>query len=108
MKRWKEKQEKLAKQAEIIKNGGTIEVEKPQTREHQEQMVTVHMVPHSHEDIGWCKSADEYFTGANAAAQHASVRSILTTVTESLYKNESLKFTYVEMGFFMPWWNEQT
>jgi hypothetical protein len=29
MKRWKEKEEKLAKQAEIIKNGGTIEVEKP-------------------------------------------------------------------------------
>jgi hypothetical protein len=64
------------------------------------------MVPHSHDDIGWCKTIDEYYTGANIGNQHASVRSILTTVTNELAKNETLKFTYVEMGFFKPWYTE--
>jgi hypothetical protein len=42
------------------------------------------MVPHSHDDIGWCKTIDEYFTGANVGNQHASVRSILTTVVNEM------------------------
>lgn len=66
------------------------------------------MVPHSHDDVGWCKTADEYLTGANIGQQHASVRSILNSVTESLAQNETLKFTYVEMGFFKPWYDLQT
>jgi hypothetical protein len=66
------------------------------------------MVPHSHDDVGWCKTIDEYFTGANVFNQHSSVRSILTSVTNEMAKNESLKFTYVEMDFFKPWWMEQT
>jgi len=27
--------------------------------------LTVHLVPHSHDDVGWLKTVDEYFTGMN-------------------------------------------
>jgi hypothetical protein len=27
---------------------------------------TVHIVPHSHDDVGWRKTLDEYFDGANS------------------------------------------
>ena len=27
--------------------------------------VNVHLVPHSHDDVGWLKTVDQYFVGAN-------------------------------------------
>lgn len=26
--------------------------------------ITVHVAPHSHDDVGWLKTVDEYFDGA--------------------------------------------
>lgn len=34
-------------------------------RINQDKMVNVHVIAHSHNDAGWRKSVDEYFTGAN-------------------------------------------
>ena len=28
-------------------------------------MLNVHLVAHSHDDVGWLKTADQYFLGAN-------------------------------------------
>ena len=28
------------------------------------EKVTVHLIPHSHDDVGWLKTVDEYFTGS--------------------------------------------
>ena len=58
--------------------------------------------------MGWDKTVDEYFEGTNFNNQHASVRNILSSVTDALEKNETYKFTYVEMGFFKKWYDEQT
>ena len=42
-------------------------------REQEENTLTVHLVPHSHDDLGWLKTLDEYYSGSNLPGQHASV-----------------------------------
>ena len=27
--------------------------------------IVVHIIPHTHDDVGWLKTADEYFSGIN-------------------------------------------
>ena len=68
--------------------------------------VTLHIVPHTHDDVGWLKTVDEYFSGANNSIQHANVRMILDTVVTSLAQDPARKFTYVEQAFFQRWWRE--
>lgn len=70
--------------------------------------MTVHIIPHSHDDVGWVKTVDEYYTGARPGTSHASVALILDEVIEALQENERRKFTYVEMKFFTMWYNDQT
>ena len=69
--------------------------------------VQVHLVPHSHDDVGWLKTVDEYFYGANNSIQNAGVQYILDTVVQELEMDPSKKFIYVEIAFFQRWWDEQ-
>jgi len=34
-------------------------------RNENSEKLTVHMVHHTHDDVGWLKTVDEYFTGTN-------------------------------------------
>ena len=61
--------------------------------------LTVHLVCHSHDDVGWQITVDEYYD--------REVRSIINTVVASLAKNPTRKFMYVEQAFFQRWWREQ-
>lgn len=70
--------------------------------------ITVHVVPHTHDDVGWLKTVDQYYMGANNSIQHAAVHHILDTVVEELQKNPNRKFIYVEQAFFQMWWERQT
>ena len=38
----------------------------------------MHVCPHSHDDVGWLKTVDEYFTGSNEEVQPAEVNLILS------------------------------
>lgn len=58
--------------------------------------VNVHLVPHSHCDVGWLKTVDQYFEGTNNSIQHANVRKILDTVVRELQLDASRRFIWVE------------
>lgn len=68
----------------------------------------MHVVPHSHDDVGWLKTVDEYFDGSRKDLQWTNVEVELTTVINALLANPSRKFSEVEMKFFSMWYNKQT
>ncbi|CAF4699968.1 unnamed protein product [Rotaria socialis] len=70
--------------------------------------LNVHIVPHTHDDVGWLKTVDQYYYGARNDIQHACVQYILDSVIQALLKNPERRFIYVEMAFFWRWWNEQS
>lgn len=63
----------MKKQNEILKNGGTIELPKQEPRDNMDKKLIVHLVPHTHDDAGWLKTLDEYFTGTNLDGARVSV-----------------------------------
>ncbi|ENN79712.1 hypothetical protein YQE_03769, partial [Dendroctonus ponderosae] len=70
-------------------------------------MINVHIVPHTHDDVGWLKTVDQYFYGSNTRNQNAGVQYILNTVVDSLRKDKNRRFIYVETAFFWKWWIKQ-
>uniref|UniRef100_A0A8C2N314 Alpha-mannosidase n=1 Tax=Cricetulus griseus TaxID=10029 RepID=A0A8C2N314_CRIGR len=71
-------------------------------------MLNVHLLPHTHDDVGWLKTVDQYYYGILNDVQHASVQYILDSVICSLLEDPTRRFIYVEMAFFSRWWKEQT
>ena len=71
-------------------------------------VINVHIVPHTHDDVGWLKTVEEYYQGDASEVQIAAVRPILDTVIASLLENPARKFIYVEMAFFNRWWVDQS
>ena len=67
----------------------------------------VHLVAHTHDDVGWLKTVDQYFYGANNTIQHASVQIILDSLIPALEANPERKFIYVEQAFFTRWYKRQ-
>ncbi|RDY14228.1 hypothetical protein CR513_00732 [Mucuna pruriens] len=70
--------------------------------------LNVHLVPHTHDDVGWLKTVDQYYVGSNNSIQGACVENVLDSVVVSLQKDPNRKFVYVEMAFFHRWWVEQS
>ncbi|KAI3960584.1 hypothetical protein MKX01_003758 [Papaver californicum] len=73
-----------------------------------EGKLNVHLVPHSHDDVGWLKTIDQYYVGSNNTIQGASVENTLDSVVESLVRNPDRKFIFAEQAFFQRWWMEQS
>ncbi|XP_026462046.1 lysosomal alpha-mannosidase-like isoform X2 [Ctenocephalides felis] len=71
-------------------------------------MLNVHLVPHTHDDVGWLKTVDQYYYGSRNTIQKAGVQYILDSVVAELIKDPAKKFIYVESAFLMKWWREQT
>ena len=61
-------------------------------------VLNVHIVPHTHDDVGWRKTIDQYYTGQNNSIQHAGVRYILDSVVRSVAEDPERKFVYAEHG----------
>uniref|UniRef100_A0A0X3NSR3 Alpha-mannosidase n=1 Tax=Schistocephalus solidus TaxID=70667 RepID=A0A0X3NSR3_SCHSO len=70
--------------------------------------LNVHLIPHTHDDVGWLKTIDQYYYGYASMFQQAGVQYILDSVIQSLLADSTRKFTYVEMAFFERWWRLQS
>ena len=71
------------------------------------KVLNVHVVAHTHDDVGWLKTVEQYFYGQNMTIQPACVEDILDSVVTSLLENPARTFTYVEQKFFSMWWGLQ-
>ena len=69
---------------------------------------TVHIMPHSHDDVGWLKTVDQYFDGSRKDIQYTNVKGELDTIMDALTENPARKFSEVEMKFFFMWWETIT
>ncbi|XP_072954939.1 alpha-mannosidase [Typha angustifolia] len=69
--------------------------------------LNVHLVPHSHDDVGWLKTIDQYYVGSNNSIQGACVMNVLDSVVDALRKDPNRKFVFAEQAFFQRWWVEQ-
>ncbi|KAE9606630.1 putative alpha-mannosidase [Lupinus albus] len=70
--------------------------------------LNVHLVPHSHDDVGWLKTVDQYYVGSNYSIQNACIENVLDSVVISLQRDRNRKFVYAEMAYFHRWWVEQS
>ncbi|KAM8972508.1 lysosomal alpha-mannosidase [Pelodytes ibericus] len=69
--------------------------------------LNVHLIPHTHNDVGWLKTVDQYYYGARNNIQHAGVQYILDSVIPQLLSDPTKRFIYAESAFFWRWWKEQ-
>ena len=75
---------------------------------NEDDVLQIHLVPHTHDDVGWLKTVDEYYYGANNSIQIAGVQYILDSVIPALEADPTRHFIYVEIAFFSRWWMQQT
>ncbi|XP_015121082.1 lysosomal alpha-mannosidase isoform X2 [Diachasma alloeum] len=69
--------------------------------------LNIHLVAHTHDDVGWLKTVDQYFFGGRNNIQKAGVEYILDTVVDALRKDPERRFIYVETAFLWKWWLRQ-
>src|SRR5699024_10510610 len=55
-------------------------------------VINIHLVPHTHDDVGWLKTVDQYYYGSKTLIQNAGVQYILDSVVQELIRNKDRKF----------------
>jgi len=61
--------------------------------EEGECSYTVHIIPHSHNDVGWLKTVQQYYDGTNPSAQRANVHEIIDSYMGNLLKDKDRTFS---------------
>ncbi|KAJ2732210.1 mannosyl-oligosaccharide 1,3-1,6-alpha-mannosidase activity protein [Coemansia sp. BCRC 34962] len=61
--------------------------------------LTLHLVPHSHSDIGWNLSFDGYY--------HRSVREVMRRVVSELWLDSRRRFTWGDLAFIDMWLSDE-
>ncbi|EFA08765.1 lysosomal alpha-mannosidase [Tribolium castaneum] len=71
------------------------------------EKINIHLVPHSHDDVGWVKTTEQYYYGSKKKVQFAGVQYIISSTIEALKRNPKRRFIQVESVFFSKWWQNQ-
>ncbi|PAV90795.1 hypothetical protein WR25_06244 [Diploscapter pachys] len=71
-------------------------------------MLYVHFIPHSHDDMGWKKTVDQYFYGSHNTENQAGVQYIYDGVIAELVIDPSKRFSFCETGFLWRWWTSRS
>ncbi|KAJ8675630.1 hypothetical protein QAD02_011416 [Eretmocerus hayati] len=69
--------------------------------------LNIHLVAHTHDDVGWLKTVDQYYYGGRMNVQVAGVQYIIDSVVNALAEDPERKFIYVETAFLWKWWQQQ-
>ncbi|RZC32449.1 lysosomal alpha-mannosidase [Asbolus verrucosus] len=64
------------------------------------QALNVHLIPHSHDDLGWLKTVDKYY--------FQDVQNVISSVIGALKQNPERRFVQVETAYFKRWWDQQS
>jgi alpha-mannosidase len=65
----------------------------------ESELIHVHLVCHSHDDVGWQSPPEGYY--------QQRVRDIITSVVQALKDRPDRRFSQTEIYYFERWWNEQ-
>lgn len=69
--------------------------------------INVHLIPHSHDDVGWLKTVGEYYYGRNDSIHNVGVQYIIDSVLQALKRDNKRRYIQVETAFFWEWWKDQ-
>ena len=87
----------FSRRDEINENHDNARFSSFSTDEVESNVLNIHIVPHTHDDVGWLKTVDQYYYGQNITIQQACVSCILDSLIYALELNPERKFTYVEV-----------
>ncbi|KAI6232493.1 Alpha-mannosidase [Aphelenchoides besseyi] len=68
-----------------------------------ENINNIHLIAHTHDDMGWIKTVDDYFSGRNKRLVNVGVEYIFNTVIEELDRDPTKRFSFAEVGFLTRW-----
>lgn len=63
-----------------------------------DEVIYVHILPHSHNDAGWNMPYEGYYSWATSK--------ILSNVVDHLYSNPHTTFNWADTSFLSRWWGD--